>query len=102
MLVVMDYERETARHATTAFVWGVLGFWLWPWGAILAFVYARRAERLIRQNPEYLRGVEMAESARSLARAQLALYLIIIAIGAGVWIAFADWQQDLARLAPLD
>jgi hypothetical protein len=89
------YERNS-RHAITALVWAVLGWSFLPvFGWIVAFVYAGRADRAIRQNPE-LGGAELAGSARSLARAGIAYLLLVLAVVTGVWIAFELELRDLA------
>jgi 4-hydroxybenzoate polyprenyltransferase len=98
----MPDDRETARHAITAFVWAVLGFGFLPLiGTALAFVYAGRADRMIDRYP-HLRGRELAASARSLAAAQLVFYVLLAAVAIGVAFAFADAIRDLEAETVLD
>jgi hypothetical protein len=90
---------RTSRHAITALVWAVLGWSFLPFfGWIFAFVYAGRADRAIRRDPD-LGGAELAGSARSLARAGIAYLLVVLAVVVGVWIAFEMQLRDLADRA---
>jgi hypothetical protein len=89
-------DREICRHAITAMVWVVLGFGpLLFLGTILAFIYAGRADRMIRRHQDELRGHELAASARSLAKAQVVYYLLLLAVAVGAAIAFRDAIQGL-------
>jgi hypothetical protein len=97
--VSLESREPTSRHAVTALVWAVLGWSFFPvFGWILAFIYAGRADRAIRRNPD-LGGAEIAGSARSLARAGIAYILVVLAVIVGVWIAFEMELQDLAGRA---
>jgi hypothetical protein len=78
-------------------VWAVGGFTFLPLiGTVLAFVYANRARRMLDRHPD-LRGEELAASARSLAKAQVVIYLLAAAVTLGIALAFADAVRDALR-----